>query len=142
MESKEGHEYSAHTFQLGNKKTLYRKAKITPSKVGQFVTIWKRNEEGITQPFHVSDGFDICLIAARQNEKFGVFIFSKETLLENKILSDSTNEGKRGIRVYPTWDAPTNKQAQKTQRWQVKYFLEIYEDKGINLTMAKRLLSL
>jgi hypothetical protein len=27
--------------------------------------------------------------------------------------------------VYPTWDIPTNKQAERTQKWQLNYFYEM-----------------
>jgi hypothetical protein len=37
--------------------------------------------------------------------------------------------GKRGFRVYPIWDKPDNKQAEKTQKWQVKHFLDCTEAK-------------
>jgi hypothetical protein len=41
------------------------------------------------------------------------------------ILSDNIKEGKRAIRVYPPWDKAENKQAIKTQAWQLLYFLEV-----------------
>ncbi|TRW95625.1 MepB family protein [Flavobacterium gawalongense] len=53
------------------------------------------------------------------------------------MLTTDLKEGKRAIRVYPPWDTTTNKQAQKTQKWQLDYFLEIPLDKPINLNRAK-----
>ena len=135
----ESQEYSACNFQLNKKNVKFRLAKITPTKIGQFVSIWKRNEKGITQPFDISGDIDFYIIATRQQKKFGLFIFAKSVLRENKILSDKTIDGKRGIRVYPSWDLTTNKQAQKTQKWQIKYFLEIQQDKSIDLKKAKLL---
>lgn len=134
-------DYFAHTFQLNGQKVQFRTAKITPTKTGQFVTIWRRNERGITEPFDIADEFDWYIIATRQNENFGLFIFPKTILYENKILSDRIRDGKRGIRVYPTWDLATNKQAQKTQLWQTKYFLDIKKDKEFDLASAKNLFS-
>lgn len=29
------------------------------------------------------------------------------------------------MRVYPSWDRPTNKQALKTQEWQLPYFVDM-----------------
>lgn len=138
----ESQEYAAHTFQLKEYKVLFRKAKITPTKTGQFVTLWKRNEKGITEPFHLTDEFDFYLIATRTPGKFGVFIFPKNVLHEHRILSDETRDGKRGIRVYPIWDETTNKQAQKTQIWQTEYFLDLSDPKQIDLNRAKNLLSM
>lgn len=136
----ESQEYFAHNFQLGGQKVIFRMAKITPTKSGQFVTIWKRNEKGVTVPFDISDDVKLYIIAARKNTALGLFIFPKSVLYNNRILSDKMIDGKRGIRVYPPWDLTTNKQAQKTQFWQTKYFLEISEDKQINLIKAKDLL--
>ena len=135
----ESQDYAACKFQLNSQKTRFRKAKITPAKTGQFVTIWKRNEKRITQPFDFTDDFDFFIIATREQNHFGIFIFTKSVLLENKILSDKTEQGKRGIRVYANWELTTNKQAQKTQQWQTKYFLEIFQDKSIDINKAKQL---
>ena len=41
----ESADYNAHTFKVNDKSIVYREAKITPTKVGQFVTIWKRTEK-------------------------------------------------------------------------------------------------
>lgn len=122
---KESIEYDACTFKLNNKSIIYRLAKITPTKVGQFVTIWKRNENGQTEPFHVDDDFDLMIISTRNGDLFGQFIFPKSILLEKGIISSEKKQGKRGIRVYPTWDIAINKQAKKTQQWQLEYFVEI-----------------
>jgi hypothetical protein len=120
----ESKEYLAHTFHLDGQKVIFRKAKITPTKTGQFVTIWKRNEKGITAPFSISDDFESMIILTQKEDSIGVFIFPKAVLHQNKIISDDKKDGKRGIRVYPPWDIPTSKQALKTQEWQTKYFFE------------------
>ena len=136
----ESHGYAALTFQLNEYSVLFRKAKITPTKTGQFVTLWKRNKKGITEPFDLKDEFNFYLIAAKTLTSFGVFIFPKRVLHENKILSDQTIDGKRGIRVYPIWDETMNKQAQKTQSWQTKYFLDLSNADETDINRAKNLL--
>ena len=138
----ESQEYLACSFRLEKLNIKYRLAKITPTKIGQFVTIWKRNEKGITEPFDILDDIDFYIIATRKENQLGVFIFPRNVLYENKILSDKNRDGKRGIRVYPSWDLTTNKQAQKTQLWQTKYFLDFSQDKQIDLKKAKNLLTL
>jgi MepB protein len=40
---------------LNGLRVQYRVAKITPTKVGQFVTLWKRVGRGPIQPFDLSD---------------------------------------------------------------------------------------
>ncbi|MFQ6421766.1 MULTISPECIES: MepB family protein [unclassified Bacillus (in: firmicutes)] len=50
--------------------------------------------------------------------------------------------GKRAIRVYPPWDKTTSRQAQKTQAWQLEYFLEIPVNRPIDCVRAQMLYSL
>lgn len=123
----ESSEYAACTFTLNDKIIKFRSAKITPTKTGLFVTLWKRNSAGITQPHDDSDPTDLFVISVRKNNLFGQFIFPKQTLIDHGILSTPAKEGKRGFRVYPPWDITANKQAQKTQNWQMDFFLEINE---------------
>ncbi len=125
QESEESAEYEACTFQLETLQIISRTAKITPKKVGQFVTIWKRNSVGITTPFHELDVFDFIVINVQKNEEFGQFVFPKSVLTQKRIVATENKDGKRGIRVYPPWDSPTSKQAIKTQAWQLNYFLPI-----------------
>ena len=138
----ESQEYFAHNFQLNKQKVKFRIAKITPTKTGQFVSIWKRNENGTTEPFNISDEFEFYIIATRHETRFGIFIFNKTVLSEKKILTSKNGEGKRGIRVYPTWNIAKNKQAIKTQSWQTNYFLECTHDNKIDIEKAKKLLNL
>jgi hypothetical protein len=137
----ESKEYFAHNFELNNEKVKFRMAKITPTKTGQFVAMWKRNDNGITEPHNVLDKFEFYIIATREETKLGIFIFNKIALSEHKILTSKNGEGKRGIRVYPTWSLTTNKQAQKTQNWQSKYFVEISNHNQIDISKAKKLLN-
>ena len=120
----ESSEYGACTFTLNDFNILFRNAKITPTKTGQFVTLWKRINKGPIQPFDSTDPIDLFAISVRKDNYFGLFIFPKSVLIAKEIVSDK-KEGKRAIRVYPPWDETTNKQAQKTQKWQLDFFFEI-----------------
>ncbi|MGN6647055.1 MAG: MepB family protein [Cytophaga sp.] len=117
-------EYAAMTFQLAHHRIIFRLAKITPAKTGQFVTIWKRNADGITAPYAVEDAFDFFIIAVKKDSQAGQFIFPKSILLEQGVISENGKGGKRGMRVYAPWDKTENKQAQKTQQWQQHYFFD------------------
>ncbi|MCD0472154.1 MepB family protein [Flavobacterium sp. JAS] len=121
----ESAEYNAYQFYLDKKYICYREAKITPIKIGQFVTLWKRNKSEIIEPFDFSDEIDFVIISARKENRFGQFIFPKAILLEKGIFSTKTKEGKRATRVYPPWDEAISPQAKKTQQWQLRYFYEI-----------------
>jgi len=121
--AKESLAYAACSFYLNEKKIEYRVSKITPAKSGQFVSIWKRNENGLTVPYDSSDDFDFLVISSRTKDNWGQFIFPKAALVSNGIISKLGIGGKRGIRVYATWDRVLNKQAEKTKSWQTKYFI-------------------
>ena len=136
----ESREYAACTFELNGLKIKHRLSKITPTKIGQFVTIWKRNEAGITAPFNDQDEFDLLIISANNADLCGQFIFPKAILVQHKIITKNGIEGKRGIRVYPPWDTVTSRQAEKTQQWQAPYFLQIDVNENIDLARAKKLI--
>lgn len=135
----EGAEYGAYTFKLNRWLIRFRVAKITPTKVGQFVTLWKRSERGPIAPYDLSDPTDLYVISTRKGHHFGQFVFPKAVLCERGILSNNNKGGKRAIRVYPPWDEPTSGQAEKTQRWQLDYFLEISSDGVIDTVRLKKL---
>lgn len=136
----ESQEYGACTFELNGLKIKHRLSKVTPTKTGQFVTIWKRNEAGITTPFNDQDEFDLLIISANSVDRSGQFIFSKAILVQHQIIAKNGIDGKRGIRVYPPWDTVTNKQAEKTQQWQSPYFLQIDINGNTDLARAKKLI--
>lgn len=120
----ESRDYHACRFMLGDRSILYRKAKITPKKTGQFVTCWKRGQGGPIEPYHAKDSLDFLIIEVQRGEKLGQFVFPKSGLIRRGIVSTDTKEGKRGFRVYPIWDDPQSKQARQTQRWQLTCFVE------------------
>lgn len=124
----ESADYAAHRFQINENKVIFRVAKITPNKTGQFVSIWKRNEKGQTAPFDDADDFDYVFIVTNTLMQSGCFLFPKKVLQEKNILSNQCRGGKRGIRVYPPWDEAESKQAKQTQLWQMNYFLEISDN--------------
>lgn len=127
----ESTDYSAYRFMINGKSICYRIAKTTPTKNGQFVTLWKRNACGIIEPFGFSDAIDFVIVSVRKESNFGQFIFPKSVLLNRAIFSSPDKEGKRATRVYPPWDITTNKQALKTQQWQLDYFLDLSNKEGI-----------
>ena len=129
QKERESDEYKAHRFLINNKKICYREAKVTPTKTGQFVTLWKRNQTGIIEPFAYSDDIDFVIITVRKDQNWGQFIFPKKIALEKGIFSTQNKEGIRATRVYPPWDETSSKQAQKTQKWQLDYFF-LFTDQG------------
>ncbi len=135
----ESKEYGAYLFELNSLAVRFRVSKITPTKVGQFVTLWKRKENGPIEPFDITDKLDIVIISARTPTHFGHFVFPKSVLSKQGIITVNGKEGKRAMRVYPPWDMTTNKQAQKTQKWQLNYFLDLSNIDGIDSVRLMKL---
>ncbi|MEQ9168821.1 MAG: MepB family protein [Fulvivirga sp.] len=124
----ESKEYDACRFVLNGLKIISRSAKITPKKGGQFVTFWKRKGNGPIAPFHETDAFDFYVVNLWADDKLGQFVFPRSVLIKKGIISTDKKEGKRAFRVYPPWDTANNKQAERTQKWQLDYFYEIGEN--------------
>lgn len=135
----ESQDYAAAQFCLNDKKVQFRVAKITPTKIGQFVTFWKRSDSGPIIPYDFADDFDFLVVFVEHDNLKGQFIFPKLVLLEQGYISKNEIGGKRAMRVYPVWDKPDSKQAMKTQNWQLKYFVEIHEP-NLNIQKIQNLL--
>lgn len=121
---RECEEYCGYNFWIGNRKIKFRKSKITPKKSGQFVTLWKRNSEGKTEPFCEKDYMDFIIITTESESALGFFLFPKRILVEKGILASDSKKGKRGFRIYSVWDKTDSKQAEKTKSWQMPYFFD------------------
>ena len=117
--------YSGYSFRIGKRNVKFRKAKVTPKKNGQFVALWKRNNEKQTIPYGVDDNFDFYMIAAEQQHRSGFFLFPQYILGEKQILTTEDREGKRGFRLYTDWDIPQSKQSRQTKNWQTGYFIDV-----------------
>lgn len=111
-------------FLLSSKSVRFRVAHKTPTKLGQFVAFWEKDEHNQNQPFSAEASPDLLVITTFKNKtEFGQFVFPKALLLKQHILRSDTTKGKMAMRVYPVWDKPTSKQALKTQAWQLPYFI-------------------
>ena len=124
----ESADYGASEFTIKNFSVKFRVGKITPTKIGQFVTFWKRIGEGPILPYEFTDSFDFLVVSVRATNHFGQFVFPKAVLCEKGIISSGEKEGKRAMRIYPPWDTADNSQAKKTQAWQLQYFIKFSED--------------
>ncbi|MDE9544318.1 MepB family protein [Xenorhabdus bovienii] len=125
-QEKESHEYSAMRFGISGKTIVFRQAKTTPNKMGQFVTLWKRpTPDSEIMPFEQRDNIDFCMIATHSGNKKGIFLFNTHILIKKGIFSTQAKTGKRAIRIYPSWVSPISKQAIQTQKWQSSYFINL-----------------
>ncbi len=137
---RESQDYSAFKFQVNKHTIIFREAKITPTKIGQFVTLWKRNDNNPIEPFNTNDTFDFVIIYTKTKTNFGLFLFSKNVLTQNTIISNDKKLGKLGFRVYPIWDKVENKQAIKTQKWQLNYFYDFSNEVTFDFDNFRKLL--
>lgn len=139
MTEPESAEYAACAFTIDDRSVRFRVAKTTPTKVGQFVTVWQRSDEGPIRPFDADDGVNLFVISSRDDEGFGQFVFPSEVLCERDIVSRDGSGGKRGFRVYPPWVTTTSRQARSTQQWQAEYFFSLDPDRPADLKRARTL---
>ncbi|MBI2774443.1 MepB family protein [Candidatus Dependentiae bacterium] len=121
----ESQEYDASRFKINDKIIQFRSAKITPTKIGQFVTFWKRIGNGPIIPFDLADPVDIFVVSVRFGELLGQFAFPKTVLHQKGFIAKKGIGGKRAMRVYPPWDHVESKQAKATQSWQLQFFFEV-----------------
>jgi len=135
----ESEEYGAFVFEMNSKRIKFRVGKITPTKIGQFVTLWKRIGGGVILPHDLADPVDFFVVSVRNGEQFGQFVFPKTILFEKGVVAKDGKGGKRAMRIYPPWDMPDSRQAQKTQAWQLAYFFEIPLNKKANMSSVKKL---
>ncbi len=121
----ENADYQAGLARIGDQLWRIRTAKITPTKPGAFVSVWRRAADGSTEAFPLDDRADGLLVFVSNQHRSGVFRFSRKLLGELGISSSSTKAGKRGFRVYPAWCTGLNPQATRTQRAQAPAFEEL-----------------
>ncbi|MFI7355310.1 MepB family protein [Streptomyces avidinii] len=135
----ESAEYAAHAFTLDGRSVRFRAARTTPTKVGQFVTVWKRSPGGPIQPFDAADPVDLFVIGTRDGDHAGQFVLPMEALRRHGVVSTDGCGGKRAFRVYPPWVTTTNRQAGSAQAWQLDHFLHLPQDGPVDLDRAREL---
>jgi len=90
----------------------------------------------------MSDPVDVFVVSARSGAHLGQFVFPKAVLAaQGVVASGESNAGKRALRVYPPWDTTTSRQAERTQAWQLLYFLDLTEGRAMDLERARALLT-
>ena len=126
----ESADYGACRFRLDGHNIVFRVAKTTPTKIGQFVTLWTRRRPGdAIEPLDASDPVDFVVVCTSNAAHNGQFIFDRKILIEKGVMSSRETVGKRAIRVHPPWSNPVATEAVRTQKSQLRYFLD-YSDGG------------
>lgn len=138
----EGADYGAFRFGLDRRAIVFRVAKTTPTKPGQFFTLWKRPRAGAPiAPLDAADGVDFVVVASLDAGQRGLFIFDRAILLERGVLASPAAPGKRALRVYPPAGVPLARQAIQTQQWQARYFLALAPDGSAAAARTRLLLA-
>lgn len=132
-------EYGAAISAIGRSPVRFRVGKLTATKVGLFVTVWRRSLDGSTEPLPAEECSDVLVICVREDSRVGAFAFPKAALVKHGVVSVGGAGGKRGFRIYPPWSATTNRQAKESQQWQCNYFFEMADGSATDAQRASRL---
>ena len=136
----ESAEYGATRFSLNGHTIVFRVAKTTPTKIGQFVTLWKRpTPSSSIAPLDINDGIDFVVVSVCDATHRGQFVFDHKILTSKGITAINGEGGKRAMRVYPPWVKPIAKEAVRTQRWQLRYFLSLDQSASADCAQVRRL---
>src|SRR5699024_11498050 len=101
-------------------------ANTRPRQIVRCGGLWEKDVNNKNQPELYEEAPGLLVITTFKNKNdFGQFIFPKEVLLKEDILRSVSTKGKMAMRVYPSWDSPSSKQALKTQKWQLPYFVDM-----------------
>ena len=139
LPDRESAAYGAHSFLVDGLSVRFRTGRTTPTKIGQFVTLWARSESGPIRPLTTADAVDLVVISTRDARHFGQFVFPVHVLCERGIVTSSHSSGKRGFRVYPPWATTASRQAVNTQTWQLAYFLPVDDGMPPDIIRAREL---
>lgn len=111
--------YDAKTVFIDGEECLYRKSRITPKKLGEFVALWKQEPRG---PYSEEDSISYFIIESETKEFH--FKFPKDVLVSRGIIASSNSPGKQGFRLYPPHCVVSSKQALETQAWQSDSYVD------------------
>lgn len=134
---KQNSEYEGVTFKIGQFSYRSRLAKKTPNKKGYFVVFWEKDQYHHNTPFKFDGSPDKLIISIKDGLHSGQFIFPKSILVEKGVLSYERQVGKMAIRIYPDWVNELNSTAQRTQLWQLNYFVN--SDKSMSIDRIRSL---
>lgn len=136
--------YAGCYFCIDTLRIIFRRANVTPNKIGNFVALWKKDtskEIGCKNIPYAVNEVDYCLIYTENQHLKGVFVFPNLVLAENGILSMGDIVGKLGFRLYPEWDQPTSNVARKTQSWQLRFFINLSDAQQIDYNKFKKIIT-
>lgn len=141
QEEPQNSEYESYSFCVNQYSFRNRLARKTPTKKGYFVVFWEKDNNNKNKAFDYEESPDFLIVNVLDNEHKGLFLFPKSELLKQNILRTSQVKGKMAIRVYPSWEQSLNKTAEKTQKWQLDYFIDL-SSKTVDYNKLENILKL
>ncbi|MDN5755954.1 MAG: MepB family protein [Arthrobacter sp.] len=124
-------DYEAGNAPVSGQRWRLRTARVTPTKAGAFVAVWRRSEQGATEPFPADEEIaGLAVFVVEEDQRRGLFWFTAAHLRELGITSSQGHPGKRGFRVYPEWCTGLNRQASRTQAAQAPAFVRLGATSG------------
>lgn len=124
-------DYESGVAMVSGQRWRLRTARVTPTKPGAFVAVWRRSEQGDTEPFPADEAIaGLAVFVVEGDQHRGVFWFTAEHLRELGVTGSKRHPGKRGFRVYPAWCTGLNRQATKTQTAQASAFVQLWPTSG------------
>ena len=76
------------------------------------------------RPLRSDDDFDFFVVGLNDEGKGrGLFFFPKEVAIARKFLGVEAGHVEGGSQVYPPWCKPKQHKYQRTQEWQLEYFV-------------------
>src|SRR4051812_1099333 len=91
--------YAAAVCETADGVVRFRVARVTPTKTGSFVAVWRRAADGTTEPFGAGEQRRLVIVT-RDDGGFGAFVFPDVALAAQGVVSVGGVGGKRGFRVY------------------------------------------
>ena len=121
----EAEEYCGWKFTVNDLACRFRQGKVTPTKNGQFVTLYDRSPttNKIVPVGTVDVTPSLFMVQCVEKDHIGHFMFPSTALQTNKIAASNGTGGKLAFRVYPPWVDVESKQAAAAQKWQCQYFI-------------------
>ncbi|RZU62765.1 MepB family protein [Zhihengliuella halotolerans] len=115
-------DYESGIVDINGEHWRIRTARITPTKAGAFVAVWRRNADGETEPFPADEAVSGLMVFVVDGHRRGCFRFTSERLAELGITRGNRSPGKRGFRLYPSWCEDLNPTAARAQAAQASSF--------------------
>ena len=118
-------DYEAFRCELNGQTYMSRRAHKTPKKRGYFFAMWCKADDNNNRPYQDAEFPMFLVVNVIDGQRFGQFVFPREVLVKQHIISTTSHKGKMALRVYSTWEEDLNPSAAKTQHWQDMYFTNL-----------------